>query len=134
VLPERIYIERVVQREKLTLVLNPGGYGKIADVSGAAPRKVNMASRATLVPGSKTVKIRYGPYKIPNMSKKNIVGEEGSLWNYPDKVVEKPCAECVIVGMNAGLEYPDGRNANIDNGLWLHHVSLFSTRLGRVGN
>jgi hypothetical protein len=28
----------------------------------------------------------------------------------------------MIVGMNAGLEYPDGRDANTDTGLWLHHV------------
>jgi len=28
----------------------------------------------------------------------------------------------MILGINAGLEYPDGRNANIDNGLWLHHM------------
>jgi hypothetical protein len=54
------------------------------------------------------------------------MGEAGSLWNYPDKVVEKPCSTCVIVGMNAGLEYANGKNANIDTGLWLHHVSNWS--------
>jgi len=54
----------------------------------------------------------------------NLLGEEGALWNYADTAIEKPCEECTIVGMNAGLEYPDGKNANIDTGLWLHHVRL----------
>jgi hypothetical protein len=70
--------------------------------------------------------MRYGPYKVPNMKVTNILGEEGALWNYADPVAEKPCGEageCTIIGMVAGLEYPDGKNANIDSGLWLHHVS-----------
>jgi hypothetical protein len=107
-----------------------GGAGKVPDPPGAGPKRVPMANRATQVPNAKTVKMRYGPYKIPNMGKKNIVGESGSLWNYPDKAVEKPCTECVIVGMNAGLEYANGKNANIDSGLWLHHVGIFSTTIG----
>jgi hypothetical protein len=98
------------------------GYGRVADPAGATSKRVPLANRATTVPNAKTVKMRYGPYKVPNMGKKNIVGEEGSLWNYPDNRIEKPCDECVIVGMNAGLEYADGRNANIDSGMWMHHV------------
>jgi hypothetical protein len=70
------------------------------------------------------VKIRYGPYKILPMTRSNGLGEFGSLWNYPEEDVEKPCmAGCVIIGMNGGLEYPDGSNANVDTGMWLHHVS-----------
>lgn len=49
--------------------------------------------------------MRYGPYKTPNMKFKNILGEEGALWNYADTKADKPCDECTIVGMNAGLEY-----------------------------
>jgi hypothetical protein len=71
---------------------------------------------------AKTIKIRHGPYKVPNMNSKNLLGEEGSLWNYGDVDVFKPCAKCTIVGINAGLEYLDGSNANIDTGMWLHHV------------
>lgn len=102
----------------------PDGYGKVADPAGAAPRRVKLATRATAVAGSESVMIRYGPYKVPNMGQKNIMGEGGALWNYPDRNIEKPCEECIIVGMNAGLEYPDGRNANIDSNQWLHHVGL----------
>jgi hypothetical protein len=96
--------------------------GKVNDPPGAAPRKIDLPARVE-VNGAKAVKIRYGPYKVPNMNVKNFLGEEGALWNYPDPRVDKPCDQCTIVGMNAGLEYPDGKNANIDTGLWLHHVS-----------
>jgi hypothetical protein len=104
-------------------VLN-AGYGKVADVPGAAPRKVELASRTAQVPNAKTVKIRYGPYKVPNMSKKSITGESGTLYNYPHVSVEKPfTGEGVLFGISAGLEYPDGKDANTNSGMWLHHVS-----------
>jgi hypothetical protein len=83
-----------------------------------------MEQRHTSVPDSKTVKVRYGPYKVPNTSKKAFTGESGMLWNYPDWKVDKPCDDCMIIGINAGLEYPDGTNANVDTGMWLHHVSI----------
>jgi hypothetical protein len=95
--------------------------GKVADPAGASAKKVELAARAN-IPGSKTIKMRYGPYKVPNMKVKNVLGEEGSLWNYADNAAPKPCDACTIVGINAGLEYADGRNANINTGMWLHHV------------
>jgi hypothetical protein len=59
------------------------------------------------------------------MSHKGVTGEMGTLFNYPHVGVEKPCqGECVLLGISAGLEYPDGQNANTDTGMWLHHVSL----------
>lgn len=65
------------------------------------------------------------------MNKNGITGEAGSLWNYPDTAIEKPCTECTIVAQQAGLEFLDGKNANIDSGLWLHHVRQ-STLSGRI--
>jgi hypothetical protein len=45
------------------------------------------------------------------MSKKNMAGEYGSLFNFPDEF-EKPCeGSCTIFGLQTGLEYPDGKNA-----------------------
>jgi hypothetical protein len=40
------------------------GYGKVPDIPGAAPRKVELTSRTPKIAGSKTVKIRYGPYVL----------------------------------------------------------------------
>ena len=92
------------------------------DPPGAASKFVELAPRVQGNAAAKTVKIRYGPYKVPNMTVKNVLGEEGTLWNYPDNSVKKPCEDCYIVGMSAGLEWPDGKNANINEGMWLHHV------------
>lgn len=45
-----------------------------------------------------------------------ISGEYGALFNFPDPKAEKPCEECTIVKMEAGLEYPNATDANIDSG------------------
>ena len=39
----------------------------------------------------------------------------------------KPCEDCLITFIQAGLEYPDGTYANADTGLWLHHVVQMDT-------
>ena len=88
---------------------------KVPDPSGAAPKRVQIAARHPIVLGSKTIKLRYGPYKVSKAS---------MVWNNIDVSVDKPCQDCMIIGMNAGLEYPNGTNANIDSGMWLHHVSI----------
>jgi hypothetical protein len=53
------------------------------------------------------------------------------LWNYPDTSITKPCGGCVIVGQWAGLEFPNGNNANIDGGMWLHHMVSINSGSGR---
>jgi hypothetical protein len=64
-------------------------YGKVARGAKDAPlREVYPQSRSRAA-GAKTIKIRYGPYKVPNMMNKNMVGEKGSLFNLPDVNVEK---------------------------------------------
>lgn len=46
-------------------------------------------------------------------------GHAGMLPNHPDPKIEKPCeGDCTIVWQQAGLEYANGTNANIDSGLW----------------
>ncbi|KAE9986781.1 hypothetical protein EG328_004799 [Venturia inaequalis] len=112
----------------LTSLMGKGG--KVADPPGATPRKQLIKSDSP-VPGVKRIKMRYGPYKVPNMGTKGISGEAGSLWNYPDTGVAKPCAECTIVSQFAGLEYPDGSHANIDTGMWLHHMVHITIGSGR---
>ena len=52
------------------------------------------------------------------------MGEPGMLWNWPDNGIDKPCTNCMVFGMDTGLEYTDGTNANIDTGMWLHHVRI----------
>jgi hypothetical protein len=51
--------------------------------------------------------------------------------NRPNPSVDKPCTSCMILGMNAGLEYPDGGDANTNTKMWLHHVrsSAFKSKV-----
>jgi hypothetical protein len=109
----------------------PGDGGKVPDVPGATPRRQESQSEST-VPGAKRVKIRSGPYRVPNMMKTNPTGERGMLWNYPDLQIERPCnGECTILRQLAGLEYANGSIANIDSGMWFVFppLSFFSYRL-----
>lgn len=73
------------------------------DPAGAAPAKVVTKSK-TSTPGAQSIKLRYGPYKVPNMNSKNQMGEMGMLYNFPHTDLPKPCdGDCTITGMTAGL-------------------------------
>jgi hypothetical protein len=113
--------------------LTTGGYGKVPDIPGATPRKVELQNRTPQVQEAKTVKIRYGPYKVPNMGRKSAMGESGTLFNYPDVNVARPCeGECILLGISAGLEYANGTDANTANGMWLHHMVAFTVGENRM--
>lgn len=93
--------------------------------SGAG--KTTLKNRLPNIAGAKSVKIRYGPFTVrgggPN-------GGEGMIWNQPTPSITKPCSDCTILGMNAGLEYLDGKDANTDTKMWLHHMVLFNIGTG----
>lgn len=57
-------------------------------------------------------------------------GGEGMIENRPSPSVDKPCQNCMILGMNAGLEYPDGADANTNTKMWLHHMVMFNIGKG----
>jgi hypothetical protein len=95
---------------------------------GSLPTRVQLKPDHPEIPGSKTVKIRYGPYKVPRMSvtTRTLTGpEEGMLWNYPDTNIEKPCGDCMLTAITADYENLSGESVNINTGQWLHHVSSF---------
>lgn len=71
------------------------------------------------IPGVKRVKVRSGPYLVPSMAKRSYSGHAGMLENFPDFSVDRPCeGHCTLLNQVAGLEYADGKNANIDTGMW----------------
>jgi hypothetical protein len=90
-----------------------------------------------------TKKIRYGPFTVPNVNAPGksslswalpflgVTLEKGMIWNEPKKDQTKPCDDCFITSIEAGLEYTDGSNANIHNGLWLHHMVAMNQGAGR---
>lgn len=86
--------------------IGPGG--PVPDPPGAAPRRVELkpGNPLTGVGPLKKTKMRYGPYAVPSMNTKSVMGESGALWNCGVGNITKPAAEFVIVGLQAGLEYP----------------------------
>jgi hypothetical protein len=57
------------------------------------------------------------------MNRQNTYSKHwGMLESYYDTKVEKPCTECSILRQVGGLEFADGRNANIDSGLWYAQI------------
>ncbi|TID21006.1 Diphthamide biosynthesis protein 2 [Venturia nashicola] len=136
---------------------------KIPDPPNAAPPRLPLPSPHKQ-PGAKRIKIRSGPYKIPDMTVVGSpYGDKGTLFNLPDTSIERPCeGECTILTQQAGLEFVNGElafsfssdggegngemggefcanghvfwlgtNANIDSGLWLHHMVSFIKGPGR---
>ena len=52
--------------------------------------------------------IRYGPFTAPAMS------EDNGMKNFGQNVAQKPCTDCLVTWMQAGLTYEDGSEANAD--------------------
>ncbi|KAF2665986.1 hypothetical protein BT63DRAFT_46045 [Microthyrium microscopicum] len=69
--------------------------------------------------GAKRVLMRYGPYTVPSSK------EAHGMKEFNDQAAEKPCTDCYITGLRAGLEYPNGTVANTNTGMWLHHAVLY---------
>lgn len=65
---------------------------------------------------SQRVKIRYGPFTVPSMDVNN------GMKDFTQAMVQKPCSDCLLTWMQAGLEYPNGSIANANTSLWLHHT------------
>jgi hypothetical protein len=85
-------------------------------------------------PGSKRTKIRYGKYSLPKVSAQTIssllTGEQGTI-NTVTMGMKKPCTECSLITMQAGLEYANGSLAEPSNGGWLHHIVMVASGAGR---
>jgi hypothetical protein len=98
----------------------------ISDVfaATATPNSNMTTETAQFFPNynSKRVKIRYGPFTVPPMSANDGMKD----WIVP--VAQKPCADCLVTWIQAGLEYPNGTVANADTGLWLHHTVFSNTK------
>jgi hypothetical protein len=69
--------------------------------------------------GSKRVMLRYGPYTIPPSN------QSMGMKEFNEMSATKPCVDCYITALRAGLEYPNGSIANSDTGMWLHHAVLY---------
>jgi hypothetical protein len=53
-------------------------------------------------------KTRLGPYTV----------QPGTMLERPVPMFAAPCKDCYITAMQLGLEYADGKRANVDTGAW----------------
>jgi len=110
--------------------------GTTAPINGVAPKSLVPEVQvipSPLWPEAKRVKVRYGPHRLPGTGEKN--------WNYvmlnhPGIAtslkfnIKKPCEDdCMILHIESGLEYADGKEATMESGSIFHHTVLLNTGL-----
>jgi len=69
--------------------------------------------------GAKRSTIKYGNYMVSSTKMMSTI-----------KLVQGPCTGCVVTAMEATIRYPDGKEANVDTGSWLHHIAMFGSGAG----
>jgi len=69
--------------------------------------------------GAKRTTMKYGSYSVTSARMMSTI-----------KMVQGPCTGCVVTAMEATIRYPDGKEANVDTGSWLHHIALFGSGAG----
>jgi hypothetical protein len=69
--------------------------------------------------GAKRTTMKYGSYMVSSSRMMSTI-----------KMVQGPCTLCVVTAMEATIRYPDGKEANVDTGAWLHHIALFGSGAG----
>jgi hypothetical protein len=80
-------------------------------------------------PGGTNTPTFYGPYTVPKADPAagGHHGGMGMLANRFAFNVQKPCTNCFVTSMQANLiDATTGETLNIDDGLWLHHMVMFS--------
>lgn len=67
---------------------------------------------------SQRIRAKYGPLYVPTAGG----GHEMGNYVFP---IPAPCTNCLITEASGGLEYTDGKYANANTGMWLHHAVIF---------
>jgi hypothetical protein len=73
--------------------------------------------------------ITYGPFTVPAANGTRM----GMITNQFRLNVAKPCTNCYITGMRAGLIDASGRSVNVNTGQWLHHMVLLNSGATSIG-
>src|SRR6267378_3513330 len=90
--------------------------------SAAVLLAVGAMSLAPLPSSVQTADVRYGPIVVPP-----TVGDQPGEFNAVVPAMPMPCTNCFLTGTQVDLVFEDGRSANLDNGLMLHHIVVFNS-------
>jgi hypothetical protein len=110
-----------------------GYVNAIHGTKGCGPARYQASLSSPVGVKSKTV--RYGPFNAMgmsmgsgmSMSSMNMFNMQGSMQDFFPANIQKPCGNCYIVGMVPDLVYPNGKVANYNTGVMLHHLVVFNT-------
>ena len=69
-----------------------------------------------------TADVRYGPIVVPA-----ALGDQPGQFSAVVPAMPMPCANCYLTGTEVDMVFEDGRSANLDSGLMLHHIVVFNT-------
>jgi len=94
-----------------------GGNGRLKPLPAETAR---IPSKAAYFPeyDSERVTIKYGAVTVPPMT------ENDGMAQYAQRVTTLPCQDCFITFLQFDVEHADGRTADAQTGMWLHHGVL----------
>ncbi len=69
-----------------------------------------------------TADVRYGPILVPAAT-----GEQPGQFSAVVPAMPMPCTNCYLTGTEVDMVFEDGRSANLDSGLMLHHIVAFNS-------
>jgi hypothetical protein len=78
--------------------------------------------RSSAEPATQTADVRYGPILVPP-----TLGQQPGEFNAVVPAMPMPCTNCFLTGTQVDLVFEDGRSANLDQGLMLHHIVAFNS-------
>lgn len=87
--------------------------------AGLVPVALSGASAAV---EPQSTEMRYGPIALPP-----AVGETPTATNVGLPDVPMPCKNCYLTGADVDMVYADGKTANLDTGVMLHHTVVFNS-------
>ncbi|OCT49449.1 hypothetical protein CLCR_04839 [Cladophialophora carrionii] len=92
------------------------------DVFLVCPETTRISSKAAYFHdhGSQRVTIKYGAVTVPPMT------DNDGMAQFFHRATTLPCQDCFITYLSMGLEHADGRTADADTGMWLHHGVLIN--------
>src|SRR5947209_9151943 len=94
----------------------------LAAMSLAPLRSSAESVRPSADPAAQTADTRYGPIVVPP-----TLGDQPGEFTGVVPAMPMPCANCFLTGAQVDLVFEDGRSANLDNGLMLHHIVVFNS-------
>ena len=78
--------------------------------------------RSSADTAARTSQMQWGPFVVPA-----AVGDRPGVLDTIVSALPMPCVNCSLTGLQVDLVFEDGRSANLDQGVMLHHFIVFNS-------